>query len=281
MTNTPYSDFYKKKMDSAFVKKEPEKNAAHEEKITEEKEHIKPLIVQKQAPKTGNKLLNIIFYIAVIIAIGLITWLIISNRAKSIYIFIAIILLFFIVFYFFHKEYEKAVHNANKRAVLSVVYLLLTADMILGMRVYSVEWAFLGFLACAVICYDAKIDSRFLILPALFLLGYIPFLLIAKYQALAESIAVYVYYFLVIGVGLQFIEYLKKREGLLDFEEVMKEVIASSNWIITACLLGIAEVLIIIFNRFYNLEAWKYTVLYFFIISVIFYAIKNQYYKSN
>lgn len=290
---TTYSENYKRKMDSFFNKKEPEKSITKEEKISLEDKAIEKKPIEKREFKrlvmnpqetsriNKNRILNIIFFIIGIVVLGLIIWLIMSNSVKIIYVFILIILLFFILFYFFHRYYEKAVFYINPKIILFIVYLILITNIILQIRYYSVEWAFLGFLICAVICYDSKIDSRFLILPALFLLGYVPFLLIAKYQVLAELLAVYVYYFLVLGVGLQFIEYIRKTEPRLNFEEVIRETITGSNWIITSVFLGLIEIIIIILNRFYNLIVWEYTVLYFFIISIIFYVIKNYFYEKK
>lgn len=279
MAYTPYSNVYKKKMDSTFVKHQPVKENIQEPK----KEQTRKIIYHetKQSKVHNNKTLDYILYIIGIIVLGILIWFVIKDRTKSLYIFISIIILFFILFYFLHRKYEKIIHIANLRLVLSIVYILIIINMILGARYYSVEWAFLGFLIVAVIIYDSKIDSRFLILPALFLLGYVPFLLISKYNALAETIAVYVYYFLVVGVVLQFIEYIAKKDILLEFDVVIKEQMTGLNWMIVAIIIGIIEVFIIIANRFYNLEIWKYTVLYFFIIAMIFYAIKAYYYEAK
>ncbi|MBI2632363.1 hypothetical protein HYW75_05140 [Candidatus Pacearchaeota archaeon] len=130
--------------------------------------------------------------------------------------------LFFTIL-FAHKLYEKSIHHLNPLFVLSLSYSIIIANMLLSPEIYSLEWAFLGFLAITVVFYDFKIDSRFLILPALILLGYIPFLLIGAQKEIAETIAVYVYYFLVVGVGLQIVEYYKKAQNSIDFEKFIEK----------------------------------------------------------
>ena len=152
-------------------------------------------------------------------------------------------------------------------------YLILIINIFLATKVYSVEWAFLGFIIATVLFYDFKIDSRFLILPALLLLGYIPFLLIGAQKEIAESIAVFVYYFLVVGVVLQIIEHVKKIENSIDFDGIIKEILKKANWIILIMIFGLISVGIIIGNRFINLEFWKWTSVYVFAVVMFFYII--------
>lgn len=82
---------------------------------------------------------------------------------------------------------------------------------------YTIEWAALPFLAAAAIFFFSRVDSRFLILPAILLLSYCPFLLVYGLEALAEDIAIFVYYFLVFGVLLQFLELRLSRGIVADF----------------------------------------------------------------
>jgi hypothetical protein len=142
-------------------------------------------------------------------------------------------------------------------------------NMFLGSSVYSVEWAFLGFIFITVLFYDFKIDSRFLILPALLLLGYLPFILMARYDPLAEQIAIYVYYFLVVGVFLQLAEHLQKTKNSLDFDRFIKEIV-DMNWFYPIITTGIITIIIIVLNRFMNLEFWKWTFVYLFVVSLVF-----------
>jgi len=108
--------------------------------------------------------------------------------------------------------------SRSRYLVLLAVYALLFIDGFLcEKRVFSIEWAFVGFVISAVVFAIAKIDSRFLIFPAILLLGYCPFLLIGKLDKFAENIAIYAYYFLVVGVVLQFVEYIRKIENRVDF----------------------------------------------------------------
>jgi len=147
--------------------------------------------------------------------------------------------------------------------------------MFLATNAYSIEWAFLGFMIAAVLFYDFKIDSRFLILPALLLLGYIPFLLMGAQKEIAETTAIYVYYFLVAGVVLQIIEHVKKIENSIDFDKIIKKLIYRINWIIPITIFGLISVGIIIGNRFMNLELWKWTSVYVFAVVMVFYIISH------
>ena len=150
---------------------------------------------------------TILFFIIalIIVLVGFVTSGV--DFSKSIFslfvVSISILVLLFFVLLFAHKGYEKTIHHIHPSLALAFAYALVILNMFLGSKIYSLEWAFLGFLVIAVIFYDFKIDSRFLILPGIILLGYLPFLLVGYFNELAEVIAVYVYYFLVIGVVLQ------------------------------------------------------------------------------
>ncbi|MEK6800968.1 MAG: hypothetical protein AABY05_03470 [Nanoarchaeota archaeon] len=115
---------------------------------------------------------------------------------------------------------EKSKKHFKPQIILLFCYITIIINMLLGERFYSLEWAFLGFILISIIFYLVKIDSRFLIFPALLLLITLPFLLLFKQQAIAETIAVYVYYFLVVGVILQIIEHFKKTENSLSFNNL-------------------------------------------------------------
>lgn len=181
----------------------------------------------------------------------------------------------FVILAILHHFYNKSVHKINPYLILFLGYLILIINMFLATNAYSIEWAFLGFIIAAVLFYDFKIDSRFLILPALLLLSYIPFLLIGAQKEIAETIAVFVYYFLVVGVVLQIIEHAKKIENSLDFDRIMKEIIKKINWIIPITIFGLISVGIIIGNRFMNLELWKWTSVYVFAVVIVSYIISH------
>jgi hypothetical protein len=172
-----------------------------------------------------------------------------------------------------HKGYEKFLERIYPLRVVGLIYLFLILNMYLGMRLYSIEWAFLGFVVSAVVFYDSKIDSRFLIFPALLLLGYVPFLLIAKQSAFAETAAIYVYYFLVVGVGLQVIEHLKNTKNSVDFGSFIKRIIYSKYLGEYIIFIGIISGLIIVINRFREIELLKWTFIYIFSVILVFYGI--------
>jgi hypothetical protein len=187
--------------------------------------------------------------------------------------FPVILLIVFIVLSVLHRAYSKSLDRISVYVILVLGYLILIADILLKSRFYSVEWAFLGFVIVAVLFYDFKIDSRFLILPAILFLGYVPFLLMGKQDAIAETTAIYVYYFLVVGVVLQLIEHLKKIENSLDFDKLMKRIIKNVNWIPVLIIIGLVCIGILLANRFYNLELWKWTFVYVFVVILIIYFI--------
>lgn len=190
-------------------------------------------------------------------------------------IVIALFIIAFIILAILHHFYNKSIYKINPRLILFLGYLILIINMFLATNAYSIEWAFLGFMIAAVLFYDFKIDSRFLILPALLLLGYIPFLLMGAQKEIAETTAIYVYYFLVAGVVLQIIEHVKKIENSIDFDKIIKKLIYRINWIIPITIFGLISVGIIIGNRFMNLELWKWTSVYVFAVVMVFYIISH------
>ncbi|MEI6058684.1 MAG: hypothetical protein WCP89_02835 [archaeon] len=183
--------------------------------------------------------------------------------------FILLILVVFAIMMITQTEYYKSLYRTNPSNILIIGYCLLAINIALQQRFYSVEWAFLGVILVTMIFYDFKIDSRFLILPALLLLGYVPFLLIGKQNAFAELLAIYVYYFLVVGVVLQIIENVKEIGTRLDFEWSMKETLRKVTWNSVLMILGVITITVVILNKFYSLEIWKWTFVYFFVIALI------------
>jgi hypothetical protein len=180
----------------------------------------------------------------------------------------------FVVLAFLHHVYNKSIHKINPYLILCLGYLILIINMVLATRVYSVEWAFLGFFIMTIVFYDFKIDSRFLILPALILLGYVPFLLIGKLNPLAETIAIYVYYFLVVGVGLQIFEHIKEIRNSIDFETFFNQIMKKHNLINTLLIIfGLISIIAIITNRFIYFELAKWTSVYSFVVVGIIYLI--------
>lgn len=107
-------------------------------------------------------------------------------------------------------------------SILFYSYLLLIIGMFLGVKVFPISWVFILFIVSAVVFYKFKIDPRFLIIPAIPLLALCPLLLIAGKDVLANSIAIYAFYFLIIGLSLQFIEMVRKRTPDFSNKELQK-----------------------------------------------------------
>jgi len=106
-------------------------------------------------------------------------------------------------------------------AITLIIEILITAYLtgvpnITTTDTIKVVYAFIGIFF--VISFILKIDSRFSIAAALLALASCPFLLILKKDPIAEQMAIYAYFWLVAGVVLQVIEYLrlspKEREKL-------------------------------------------------------------------
>lgn len=270
MPDTPYSEYYKRRMNNQLT------NHSN----VNSNSQIKPLKTyspyedysRKKHNRLNKLILSILISMFIIAFIGLVMYL--PDSPISLIIISCFgILLGFIILMIFHKLYEHSIAKSNRIFILFVVYLLLGINMVLGTKTYSIEWAFLGFFIASVIIYDAKIDSRFLILPSLLLLSYIPFLLIGKFNVLAETIAIYVYYFLVCGVILQIIENIRKTENRLDFDNFVKGMLKEFDWVVPTIFTGLAGISAIIASRFYEIDLIKYTSIYSFIVCLIIYSI--------
>lgn len=214
----------------------------------------------------------VIMVIVLIMGIAAITkFLPASTAIISIEAF-SLLILMFILLFLVHKIYEKTLEKINCVMVLAVVYVIIIANSIIGIRYYSIEWAFLAFALAGVVFYDFRIDSRFMILPALLLLGYVPFLLIGKQDKIAETAAIYVYYFLVIGVAMQFAEYIKKSELKFEFDAAAKKFLLKVKWTNLLILFGLANIVVILLNRIKYLELEKWTLIYIYVLILIAYA---------
>ncbi|MEK6859897.1 MAG: hypothetical protein AABX54_03715 [Nanoarchaeota archaeon] len=273
-----YSEYYKRRMQAKFDSSESNKNSPFK-KSPGAKIKRGIMDIHEKAHKTGArgyKDILIVLIIVFLVSICGLLFYILENPAKTMFILITGLGIGFFILFLLHRLYEKSLNKASRETILFFVYLLLMINMYLGIKVYSIEWAFLGFIIAIVIFYDAKIDSRFLILPALLLLGYVPFLLIAKFNSLAETIAIYVYYFLVSGVGLQLIEHMKEINNSLDFGEWIKKKLEKTNWIGYVVFFGIASILLIVLNRIKPVEIWKWTSVYVFVVFLALYFISTM-----
>lgn len=238
---------------------------------------VKKITPKITLPTKSNKLKIVILSILVLIIV-LIGYFAFKTKVSNLSFSILVASLFILCLLFFtilfaYRVYEKSIHHLKPLLVLSVSYALIIANMLLSPKIYALEWAFLGFLAIAVIFYDFKIDSRFLILPALLLLGYVPFLLIGAQKEIAETIAVFVYYFLVVGVGLQIIEHYKKTINSIEFEKFIETFLNKDKILNSISIWGVITLAIIILNRFKSLEFIKWSSVYIFVLLLVFYTI--------
>ncbi len=169
-----------------------------------------------------------------------------KNKSFKLLTYILFSLEFFLIFItsnvklLFLFTYRKSVQNKEK-VILLLVYVLFIFELIFVPKLYSIEWAFVLFIVVAILFYLFKIDSRFLILPALLLLWYCPFLLMYKQSVLAEKVAVFVYYFLVVGVILQIFE--KNLNLEIDY---LKKIIFD-KWVLIVGIVFVLLSLVLIF----------------------------------
>jgi len=160
-------------------------------------------------------------------------------------------------------------------------YILLISYLALGLNIifrelefYSIEWSFIVFILSMIAFIIYKIDTRFLIFPAILLLGYAPFLLIAKQDILAENIAIYAYYFLVVGVIGQFIEYTKGTRNSLDFGKSLSSLSRNLPSFRLMAFFGILTLTAFLIDIFFQvIRKWKYSITYIFILFLITYLI--------
>ena len=176
----------------------------------------------------------------------------------------------FFVFALFHWVYVRGREGFNSFFVLLFGYFLLVVNIFLNQWFFSVEWAFLGFVLVGVLFFDFGVDSRFLIFPAVLFLGFVPFLLIGGFEDVAELVAVYVYYFLVVGVVLQLVEYVRGVELRVGFDVLVNRVIFGVNWVFLIILFGLLTIGVIVGNRFFNLEFFKWFCVYLFVVVLVF-----------
>ena len=101
----------------------------------------------------------------------------------------------------------------------------------------SIEWKLAAFLVALVLFLIFRVDSRFFIVAALLHLGAAPFALAIKAQPVAETTAIYAYYYLAIGVLGMIIE--QWREPELTFESVMHPVVKHAVWNLIAAVTAI------------------------------------------
>ena len=199
-----------------------------------------------------------------------------ENNLFAISSFILILAIVFLGLLLLNKYYNKLIVKLPPVLILFVSYLILVLVISFGGRLFSIEWAFVAFIISAFLFYDTKIDSRFLISPALIILGYIPFLLISNKNTIAETAAIYVYYFLVAGVGLQIAENIKKYENSLNFDKFIKEFLKKRKLIVFVLIIaGFIAIDISLINRIKSLELWKWTSIYIFIVAMVFYWISE------
>ena len=144
----------------------------------------------------------------------------------------------------------------KKRVKRLATYTLLFSYLIVVILIFlfqyklvhlSFELLFLSFVLSGLLFYFFRIDSRYLILPAIFLLWFIPFLLKYKLENAAEATAIYVYYFLVVGIILKFIEFKFNYKANIKFE-LVKNILFDKNIIYFSIFWAILFMLSHLFN---------------------------------
>ncbi len=167
----------------------------------------------------------------------------------------------------------------KKEVILFLAYLILLINMILGIKVYSVDFAFIFFIFAAIILFKYKINSDFLFVPPIFLLMYLPILLLIDKSALANDIVSYVFYFLVIGIALKFLEYIKNTKLSLGLDDILDKLDKEylKKCVIIFSLLTLTSFVIESFTTYLKFGKWNF--LYFSILFLSLYFI--SFLKNN
>ena len=153
--------------------------------------------------------------------------------------------------------------------VLAFMALLLSINMILGSTLYSVDSAALAFVVCADLLYVARIDSRFLILAALVLLGYVPLMLLSGRTDIAELIGIYTFYLLWAGVGLRFAQELRQSYIPYSFDAWFKHTMNDLGSNQSIILLVAAFIITILLSFVITLSWGLWTAGYFLALTLI------------
>ncbi|GEM_PF-6687128 len=173
------------------------------------------------------------------------------------------------IFSNYNKVYKKYIYNLPKVNILIGVYILLIINIIIIQIMDNIELGIIGFIIGAIIISYFRIDSRFLVLPVIILLGFNLFLTLKKEDKLIEIITIYTFYFL-IGCAIVIAREIKENKSLeLYFEKSFEKFI---NKYITLNLLKIIcfiTLVITLLNIFIDLETLKNSALYLVIITLI------------
>ncbi|MBP6931555.1 MAG: hypothetical protein KBB62_02425 [Candidatus Pacebacteria bacterium] len=119
---------------------------------------------------------------------------------------------------FLYKGIKKAILDIKKEYLYSVLILIFVVILF----IWNFSFESIIFLTIFIVFAIYDWDSRITATGALISLSSCPILLIAKQDALAETMAVYAYFFLVMTVVLQIIEY-KRHPELFKDEDDEKE----------------------------------------------------------
>ena len=157
---------------------------------------------------------------------------------------------------------------------LILSYIILGISIILRqINLISFEWLFLIYFIVFLLFLVNKIDARYFIFNAILLLWLAPFLLVYKLDA--EPAAIYAYYFLIIGVILQIIEFKINYKVNQNFSKLQ----ISRGFSLIQCLIWI--IVFIVSNIMHLRSIIKSFSLYLFSIFFILYLIKSLIYFSK
>lgn len=112
-------------------------------------------------------------------------------------------------------------NNINKIKIILLFGLFLILLINLKFQFLNEEWTLLLYLIPMILFYFLRIDSRFFIIFAIIFLIYSAITLaLVNNENYANLIAINAYYGLVVGVILQLVEHIKKREDLFYVKEL-------------------------------------------------------------
>ncbi len=112
--------------------------------------------------------------------------------------------------------FERALTEFSRYPSKYIAMTLLVCSILLSIFIGSISFFSLEIkteyliLLYLIVSFVLRVDSRVSIGFALLLLSLCPFLLIFDYSKLAETVAVYVWYFLAVGIVIQVFEYIRE-----------------------------------------------------------------------
>lgn len=172
---------------------------------------------------------------------------------------------------------EQFYKKSKQFLLIGLLIILIPSSLkIFGIFDMDIKFIFFFYIFCLMIFYFFRIDSRFLVFLAILLFGLSPFLLYSGFEQIADLVAIYAFYFLILTLILQLNEFRSNYKLVVNFKEANKFLFNKLNiYIALVCL-----IFVVISSISGILSLLKIIALYFSIIFLILHFIEN-YLKNN